>query len=196
VIVLSSSSATRRKLLSQTGLYFKTAKPPVDESVIKETLRKAGASAAQVADNLAESKADSVALILPGAYIIGADQMLECDGVWFDKPDGLEGARRHLLALRGKTHQLVTATVIAHEGRVIWRHLDTAQMTMRAFSDEFLERYLDKTGDDIVHSVGAYELEGMGAQLFEKIEGDFFSILGLPLIPLMGALREAGALPK
>ena len=196
MIVLSSGSATRRKLLSQTGLYFKTAKPPVDESMIKDRLREAGASAAQVADNLAESKANSVAMILPGAYIIGADQMLDCEGKWFDKPEGMDGARNHLLALRGKTHQLITAAVIAHEGRVIWRHLDTAQLTMRDFSDEFLDRYMEKAGEGIVHSVGAYEMEGMGAQLFEKIEGDFFTILGLPQIPLMNALREAGALPK
>lgn len=196
MIVLSSSSATRRKLLSQTGLYFKTAKPPVDESIIKAKLKEAGASAEQVADNLAESKANSVAAILPGAFIIGADQMLECDGVWFDKPTGRDGAKSHLRALSGKTHQLITAAVIAHEGRIIWRRTETARMTMRPLSEEFIETYLDKAGDGAVRSVGAYELEGAGAQLFDKVEGDFFSILGLPLIPLLAALREAGALPR
>jgi septum formation protein len=196
MIVLSSTSATRRKLLSQTGIYFKTAKPPVDESVIKVALRKAGASAAQVAENLAESKANSVGQIIPGAYIIGADQMLECDGRWYDKPADRDGARRHLESLRGKTHELITAAVIAHEGRVIWRHTEIAKMTMRDFSESFLDSYMEKAGDGIVKSVGAYEMEGTGSQLFEKVEGDFFSILGLPLIPLMGALREAGALPK
>lgn len=196
MIVLSSTSATRRKLLSQTGLYFKTAKPPVDESIIKEALKKAGASAAQVADNLAESKANSVGQIIPGAFIIGADQMLECEGRWYDKPADRDGARRHLESLRGKTHELITAAVIAHEGRIIWRHTEIAKMTMRDFSESFLDSYMDKAGDGIVNSVGAYEMEGAGSQLFEKVEGDFFSILGLPLIPLMGALREAGALPK
>jgi septum formation protein len=196
MIVLSSGSATRRKLLSQTGLYFKTAKPPVDESVIKETLKKAGASAAQVADNLAESKANSVATILPGAFVIGADQMLDCEGRWFDKPVDLAGARNHLESLRGKTHALITAAVIAHEGRIVWRHLEIAKMTMRDFSDAFLDNYMAKAGDGILQSVGAYEMEGMGSQLFEKVEGDFYSILGLPLIPLLGALRETGALPK
>jgi septum formation protein len=196
VIVLSSSSATRRRLLSQTGLYFKTAKPPVDESVIRTALKEAGASALEVADNLAESKANSVAAILPGAYVIGADQMLECDGVWFDKPVDREGARSHLQALRGKTHQLITAAVIAHEGKIVWRHAETARMTMRDFSDAFLDQYLDKAGDGALHSVGAYELEGVGAQLFEKVEGDFFAVLGLPLIPLLAALRQAGALPR
>lgn len=196
MIVLSSGSATRRKLLNQTGLYFKTAKPPVDEAVIKTALKQAGASALEVAGHLAESKANSVAAILPGAYVIGADQMLECEGQWFDKPADREGARRHLQSLRGKTHQLITAAVIAHEGKIVWRHTETARMTMRDFSDAFLDQYLDKAGDGAVRSVGAYELEGAGALLFERVEGDFFSILGLPLIPLLGALREAGALPK
>lgn len=196
MIVLSSSSQTRRKLLAQTGLYFKTAKPPVDEAIIKTKLKNAGANAEQVADNLAESKANSVAAILPGAFVIGADQMLECEGVWFDKPANREGARDHLRKLRGKTHRLITATVIAHEGRIVWRRIDIAEMTMRNFSDEFLDQYLDKAGEGAVRSVGAYELEGAGAQLFDKVEGDFFSILGLPLIPLLAALRESGALPK
>lgn len=196
MIVLSSSSATRRRLLSQTGLYFKTAKPPVDESIIKAKLKSAGATAQQVAENLAESKADSVAAILPGAHIIGADQMLECDGVWFDKPADREGAKAHLKSLRGKTHQLITAAVIAHEGRIVWRRTDIAKMTMRNFSDEFIEQYLEKAGEGVIHSVGAYELEGAGAQLFDAVEGDFFSILGLPLIPLLAGLRETGALPK
>ena len=196
MIVLSSSSATRRKLLAQTGLHFKTAKPPVDETIIKTRLKEAGANAEQVADNLAESKANSVGAILPGAYVIGADQMLECEGVWYDKPADREGARAHLKALRGKTHKLITATVIAFEGRIIWRRVDTALMTMRNFSDDYIDQYLDKAGEGAVRSVGAYELEGAGAQLFDKVEGDFFSILGLPLIPLLAGLRAAGALPK
>ena len=196
MIVLSSTSSTRRKLLSQTGLYFKTAKPPVDEAIIKSALKKAGANAAHVADTLAENKANSVGAIIPGAYVIGADQMLECDGQWFDKPEDRDGARRHLQSLRGKTHLLITAAVIAFEGRIVWRHSETAKMTMRDFSDAFLDQYLDKAGEGLTRSVGAYELEGAGAQLFDRVEGDFFSILGLPLIPLLGALREAGALPK
>jgi septum formation protein len=196
MIVLASTSATRRKLLSQSGLYFKTAKPPVDEMVTKVALKQAGADAARVAENLAESKANSVGAVVPGAYVIGADQMLDCEGDWFDKPGDRDGARRHLLSLRGKTHLLITAAAIAHGGRIVWRHSETAKMTMRDFSDAFLDQYLDMAGDGLAHSVGAYQLEGTGAQLFERIEGDFFSILGLPLIPLLGALREAGALPK
>jgi septum formation protein len=196
MIVLSSTSATRRKLLAQTGLHFKTAKPPVDETLIKTKLKSAGAKAEEVADNLAESKANAVAAILPGAYVIGADQMLDCDGVWYDKPLDREGARAHLKSLRGKTHRLITAVVIAHEGKIVWRLVETAHMTMRNFSDEFLDQYLEKAGEGVINSVGAYQLEGAGAQLFAKVEGDFFSILGLPLIPLLAGLREAGALPK
>jgi len=196
MIVLSSTSASRRRLLSQSGIYFDTAKPPVDEAPIKARLKQGGASAADVAEALAEAKANSVADILPGHYVIGADQMLECEGVWFDKPENRDGARQQLLALRGKTHQLITAAVIAHEGRIIWRHTEVAQMTMRDFSDEFLATYLDKAGDALTGSVGAYEVEGIGVQLFAKIEGDYYSILGLPVVPLLIGLREAGALPK
>ena len=193
MIVLSSTSASRRRLLSQAGLYFKTAKPPIDEAPIKQALKKQGASATQVAEKLAQSKAESVAEILPGAYVIGADQMLECEGVWYDKPQDRAGARRHLQALRGKDHHLITAAVIAHGGEIIWRHVETARMSMRLFSDEFLDHYLDKAGDGCLHSVGAYELEGLGVQLFDRIDGDFFAILGLPVVPLLTALREAGA---
>jgi septum formation protein len=196
MIVLASTSASRRKLLSQTGIYFDTAKPPVDEAPIKAKLKEGGASAADVAEALAESKANSVAEILPGHYVIGADQMLESGGVWFDKPASRDEARTHLQTLRGKTHQLITAAVIAHEGRVIWRHTEMAQMTMRDFSDDFLEQYLDKAGEGLTRSVGAYEVEGVGVQLFATIEGDYYSILGLPVVPLLIALREAGALPK
>jgi len=196
MIVLSSSSQTRRKLLARSGIDFKTAIPPVDERAIKATLKNAGANAEEVAGNLAESKANSVAEILPGAYVIGADQMLECDGIWFDKPADRAGAAAHLKSLRGKTHRLITATVIAHEGRIIWRRIETAHMTMRNFSDAFLDHYLETAGQGVIQSVGAYEFEGVGAQLFEKVDGDFFSILGLPLIPLLVGLREAGAIPQ
>ena len=196
MIVLASTSASRRQLLSRTGIYFDTAKPRVDEAPIKAAMKQAGASAATVADALAESKANNVADILPGHYVIGSDQMLECDGAWYDKPTNRAGARYHLQSLRGKTHQLLTAAVIAHEGKIIWRHLETARMTMRDFSDTFLDQYLDKAGPNVLRSVGAYELESFGAQLFARIEGDFFSILGLPVVPLLNALREAGALPK
>ncbi len=195
MIVLSSISASRRKLLTQCGVPYKTAKPGFAEGPVKVSMREAGATATEVAIALAEGKANSIAEILPGAYVIGADQMLECDGTWFDKPADRAAARVHLQALRGKTHHLITATVIAHEGKIVWRHTETAKMTMRDFSDAFLDQYLDKAGDGITRAVGGYELEGAGALLFDKVDGDFFAVLGLPLIPLLTGLRAAGALP-
>jgi len=194
VIVLASTSPTRRNLLKQAGIAFKTARPPVDEITITKTLRKAGANVKQVALNLAQGKAASVGQILPNAYVIGADQMLECDGNWFEKPGNRDAARKQLQILRGKTHRLVTAVVINFEGNTIWKHSDVAEMTMRDFSERFLDHYFEAMAEDAVFSVGGYQLEGIGIQLFEKVAGDYFSILGLPLMPLLGALRQAGAL--
>jgi septum formation protein len=196
MIVLSSTSEVRRRLLREAGITFKTAKPPVDETTITAALRGSGASACQVAASLAESKAISVAAILPGAFVIGADQMLDCDGQWFDKPVDLAAARRQLLALRGKTHRLVCAAALVAEGKVQWQHAETAELTMRDFSEAWLDLYLTRVGEAILSSVGGYHLEGLGAQLFDKVQGDYFSILGLPLIPLLAALRQAGALPQ
>jgi septum formation protein len=195
LIVLSSTSASRRKLLTQCGIPYKTAKPGFEEEPVKVSMQSAGASALDVAVALAEGKANSIAEILPGAYVIGADQMLECDGHWFDKPADRAAARTHLQTLRGKTHHLITAAVLAHEGKIVWRHSETAKMTMRDFSDAFLDHYLDQAGEGIIRSVGAYELEGAGSLLFDKVDGDFFAILGLPLLPLLAGLRAAGALP-
>ncbi len=196
MIVLSSVSASRRKLMTQCGVPYKTAKPGFAEGPVKAAMKTAGASAADVAVALAEGKANSIAEILPGHFVIGADQMLECEGKWFDKPADRAAARVHLQTLRGKTHHLITAAVVAHEGKIVWRHTETAKMTMRDFSDAFLDQYLDRAGEGITRSVGAYELEGAGAMLFDKVDGDFFAILGLPLIPLLTGLRAAGALPK
>jgi septum formation protein len=196
MIVLSSTSPTRRQLLRQAGLTFKTARPPVDEAKIKSTLREAGATARHVAESLAEGKAASVGEILPAAYVIGADQMLECDGAWFDKPTDHAAARAQLLSLRGKTHRLITAAALYTEGKLAWRYSETAELTMRDFSDAFLDHYLDQTGETVLRSVGGYQLEGSGAQLFSTITGDYFTILGLPVIPLLNALRQAGALPE
>jgi len=195
VIILSSTSVVRRQLLTQAGLQIKTARPPVEEGRLKETMRKAGASAAQVAEALAECKAASIGEILPGAFVIGADQMLVCDDVWFDKPVDRAAAKQQLQSLRGRTHALITAAVIVAEGKILWKFTDSARLTMREFSDEFLDAYLDSVGDAATRAVGGYQLEGLGVQLFETIDGDYFSILGLPLLPLLAALRQAGAVP-
>ena len=124
--------------------------------------------------------------------MIGADQILECDGAWFDKPRSMSEARSHLLALRGRTHRLATAACVVRDGQRIWHHVSVPALTMRAFSDAFLDSYLERCGDDLLSSVGAYRLEGAGAQLFARIRGDFFTILGLPLLELLGFLREHG----
>ena len=141
---------------------------------------------------LAELKAQRVSQRHKDALVIGADQMLQCGGIWFDKPADLDHARGHLIALRGKTHELLSAVCVVRDGEVLWRHLESAQLTMRPFSDAFIDEYLAAAGDAVCASVGAYQLEGRGAQLFSRIEGDYFTILGLPLLPLLGFLVNHG----
>jgi septum formation protein len=196
MIVLASTSTIRRHLLRQAGLTFKTARPPVDEGEVKSSLRAAAATANFVAETLAERKAVGVAEILPAAFVIGVDQMLECENRWFDKPTDRAAAREQLQALRGKTHQVITAAALCAEGKLAWQYCETAELTMRDFSDRFLDRYLELVGEAALRSVGGYHLEGLGAQLFDRIKGDYFTILGLPMIPLLNALRQAGALPE
>jgi septum formation protein len=125
-------------------------------------------------------------------FVLGGDQMLDIDGQVLDKPKDMDEARAHLKLLRGREHKLVTAAVIARAGAPVWRHVEVPRLRMRAFSDAFLEHYLAEAGEGILSSVGAYQLEGLGAQLFERVEGDYFSVLGLPLLPLMAFLREHG----
>jgi septum formation protein len=157
-------------------------------------LRAAGAEVGSVAQALAQAKALAVGKTRPDALVIGADQMLVCGENWYDKPGDLGAARRQLKSLSGKTHQLLTAVVVVQGDRVLWQHLAQAALTMRSFGQEFLETYLQQAGPAILSSVGAYQLEGLGAQLFERIEGDHFTILGLPLLPLLGYLRNAGVM--
>jgi septum formation protein len=152
-------------------------------------LRAEGASAADVAEVLAELKAMQVSRHFPGALVIGADQMLDCEGRWFDKAKNPVEAAEVLSALRGKTHTLTSCAVVVRDGQRLWHHSDSARLAMRPFSDVFLTQYLDSLGARACETVGAYHLEGLGAQLFSRVSGDFFTILGLPLIPLMGFLR-------
>jgi len=143
---------------------------------------------------LAEAKAATVERRHLGRLVIGADQILECGGRWFDKPEDEGAAKETLTALRGRDHQLVTAVAVFRDGEVVWRHQETVRLTMRDVSDAFIEHYVREESPDILDSVGAYRLEQTGAQLFERIDGDFFTVLGLPLLPLLGFLRQAGAL--
>ncbi|MCG5241923.1 Maf family protein [Azospirillum doebereinerae] len=191
-LVLASGSRTRAAMLERAGLTAILDKPLVDEEEVKLAGRAEGVPADAVAEALAELKAQRVTRRHPGALVIGADQMLDCEGIWFDKPADRAGARDQLLSLRGKTHQLVSCAVVLRDGQRLWHKVDRAKLTMRWFSEAFLDDYLDRAGEEVLHSVGAYQLEGLGAQLFQKVEGDFFTILGLPLLPLLGFLRVHG----
>lgn len=194
-LVLASKSATRAAMLKGAGLTFEQITAGVDEESIKASLRAEGASPSRQADLLAETKAVRVSISNAGV-VLGADQMLDLDGEGFDKPTNREEASAQLKRLRGKTHVLQTALVACVDGAPVWRHLSQPRLRMRNFSDRFLEAYLDAIGSDALDSVGAYQIEGRGAQLFDRIEGDYFSILGLPLLPLLQWLRDRGTIPS
>ena len=194
-LVLASASAARRAVLAAAGLRFAVEAAAVDEAAIKESARAEGLSAAEAATVLAEAKARRVASRAPDdALVIGADQILVCDGAWFDKPPDAAAARAQLLALRGRTHELATALVCWRGGERVWGHVETPRLTMRPFSDAFLDAYLDAEGDAVLSSVGAYRLEGLGAHLFAAVRGEHAAVLGLPLLPLLGFLRGHGVL--
>lgn len=193
-IVLASASSSRAMLLQNAGVTVDVCPADVDESPVKDSLSSDGKTALDAAQALAELKAVTVSRRTPDALVIGADQILDLDGLWFDKPEDMTGAHNYLQYLRGKTHYLATAVAVAQNGTCIWQHQDRPALTMRSFSDAFLQAYLADVGDAILSSVGAYHLEGRGVHLFNKIEGNFFSILGLPLLPLLAFLRDRGAL--
>ena len=191
-VVLASASRSRLDLLRRAGLRLRADPARVDESEVKASLRAERADAAAAAETLAELKASKVSLRAPGALVIGADQILECDGRWFDKPADRAGAAAHLRALGGKHHALVTAACVVRDGVRIWHHREAPRLTMRPLDTAFIESYLDDAGPEVLETVGAYRLEDLGAQLFTKVSGDYFTILGLPLLPLLGFLREHG----
>lgn len=194
-IVLASGSPTRAALLEAVGLTFLRVPPAVDESATLEALRAAGVPTEDAAATLAELKARSAVGRSPaGSLVLGADQILELDGVWLEKPVDLAAARAQLLSLRGRTHRLVSAVVAVKEGAWIWHATQSAELTVRPFSDAFLEAYLERCGETVLASVGAYRLEGEGAQLMSRVRGDHFAILGLPLLPLLAFLRDQNVL--
>lgn len=195
-VVLASGSATRATLLERAGVPFTVAPSSVDESEIKLSMQADGAAAADCAEALAELKALKRSYNAPGALVIGADQMLSCDGRWFDKPVDRAAAREQLLALAGRQHLLDSAVVVAKDGSAIWRHREVARLTMRPFDGAFVDRYLDQAGTAVTTSVGGYQIEGLGAQLFSRIAGDYFCILGLPLLPLLELLRNHRVLAR
>jgi septum formation protein len=193
-VILASASRIRRELLERAGVPVQAEAAAVNEAELKAAFRAEHASAEVCAEGLAGLKAMRITARHPAALVIGADQMLDCDGVWFDKPKDLAEARVQLLALGGRTHRLVTAAVIVRGGERLWHVVEAAQLTMRRFTEDFVDAYLREAGDSVLHSVGAYQLEALGAQLFERVEGDFFTILGLPLLPVLGFLRVQGVI--
>lgn len=193
-LVLASASPTRARLLADAGLKPTVEPADIDEAAIKAACRAEGVDAGACALTLAEAKAQRVAGRMPGALVLGADQILVCDGQWFDKPADRAAARTQLIVLRDQRHVLATAAVLVKNGVVVWHALEQPALTMRRFSDEFLDAYLAAAGDSVLASVGAYQIEGRGIQLMAAVEGDHFAILGLPLLPLLEFLRDGGLL--
>jgi septum formation protein len=198
-LILGSGSAVRAMLLSQAGVEFEVVTSEVDEDAIKkefaesEQLGDTEFATDKLALKLAEAKALAVAATRPDALVIGADQILSCEGRRFDKPRDIDEARTNLKFFRGKPHILHGGIAIAQGNAVIWGHSDRATLTMRGFTDAFLDDYLARLGDEVLKSVGCYQMEGPGVQLFERIEGDYFTIL--PLLALLAELRRLAAVP-
>ena len=193
-VVLASASPARARLLAAAGVTFTVSPVRVDEGEIRDSLAAEGASVANAAQTLAELKAERCSARESDAVVIGGDQILALDARWFGKAATMDEARAQLRDLRGRAHVLSTAVAVARDGKAVWRHVVAAKMTMRDFTDAFLDAYLDAEGEAALGSVGAYCLEGRGAQLFSRVEGDYFGILGLPLLPLLAYLRQQGAL--
>jgi septum formation protein len=195
-LILASGSRTRRELLAAAGLEFAVVPAEVDEAAVREALVAGGGEIepADIAEVLARSKAEGVGAHHPDCLVIGADQVLACDGRLYAKPVDMEDARRTLLELGGRTHQLHSAVALADGPQIVWSTTETAHLTMRTLSPAFVGSYLAAVGELACESVGAYQLEGRGIQLFERIEGDYFTILGLPLLPLLAEFRARGVI--
>jgi septum formation protein len=193
-VVLASTSAIRQHLLRSAGVAFDAVAAGVDETSVKESLLAEGVGPRDIADALAEAKAVKISRRRPG-LVIGADQTLDLEGRLIDKAESVDEARERLRALRGKAHKLHCGMVVARDGQPIWREVVTATLRMRPFSDDYLDDYLTRNAPGVLSSVGCYQLEGEGVQLFDRIEGDYFAILGLSLIPLLDLLRRYGAVP-
>ncbi|QKV19831.1 Maf-like protein [Oricola thermophila] len=191
-LVLASTSPFRAAILENAGIDFRAEGARIDERSVEAPLLEADATAEDVAAVLAEAKAADVSQRNPGALVLGGDQTLSLEGKLFHKPADMEDARYHLLTLSGKTHQLWSALSLVRDGETIWRHVSVANMQVRRLSPEFIGRYLARIGDAALASVGSYQYEGLGIQLFERVDGDYYTIVGLPILPLLAKLRELG----
>lgn len=195
-IILASGSSIRRQMLTQAGVEFDVQAARVDEDMVRDALLAEGAAARDIADALAELKARKVSDRNPGTLVIGCDQVLSFDNRLLAKPASRDDARDQLRTLRGKRHQLLSAAVICEDGQPIWRFVGTVRLLMRDFSDAFLDGYLERNWPGISDSVGAYKLEEEGVRLFSRVEGDYFTVLGMPLLELLSYLTLRGDLQQ
>ncbi len=197
-VILASQSAVRAHLLKAAGVSFEIVAANLNESIIRDEIRRTSAGgedlAMTAARALAREKARLVSERHPKAVVLGVDQTLSCEGKLYEKPADIDAARASLLALRGKAHQLYVAISAMRGGQSLWQHSETVRLVMRDFSDEFLEDYLKSESTRLLSYVSAYALEGRGSQLFKKVDGDYFSVLGIPLLPLLAFLRAEGEL--
>lgn len=196
VLILASSSASRQRLLKAAGVVFRAVAPAIDEDKERKALVARKASHRQIAEALAQLKAERVSTQFTDTLVLGADQLLVCAGAVYDKATDKEAARRVLRALRGREHELITAVALIERGAPVWRHVASAKLCMRDFSDAFLEAYIASEGEALFGAVGCYCIEGRGAQLFSEIEGDYFGIQGLPLFAVLEELRRRGVIEK
>jgi len=194
-VILASGSESRRRLLRNAGVDAQCVKPNVDETTAKAAMRRERVSIRDQAMHLAELKAVKISRQFPG-LVIGGDQMLALGNEALDKPRDLVEAKNHLKRLSGQIHRLETAIVVAENGESVWRHLARPALTVRDLNENFIDNYVETVGEPLLATVGAYQLEGLGAQLFSRIEGDYFTILGLPLLPLLDYLRVRGIMPS
>ncbi len=196
MLILASNSMSRKDLLESAGVTFKSIASDIDENHLKKKFHLDGMTSKEASLELAILKAKEISKNNPLAYVIGSDQLLDLNGKWFSKPKNTNEAHKHLKKLRNKTHSLVSGTVVLKNSKMIWFNNSIAKITMRDFSDNFIQDYIDKAGEDICYSVGAYFIEDLGAQLIKSYEGDYFSILGLPMIELLECLRQCGEIKK